>query len=71
MSLAAAFGRVVSEVGAVLLVGGNIEGETQVLTTAIVQQARQAHFDSALALGMVLLIIVVLVNIVLGRLRAM
>lgn len=70
-AIAAAFGRVVSEVGAVLIVGGNIEGETQVLTTAIVQQARQAHFDSALALGMVLLIIVVLVNIVLGRLRAM
>lgn len=70
-AVAAAFGRVVSEVGAVLIVGGNIEGETQVLTTAIVQQARQAHFDSALALGMVLLMIVLLVNVALGRLRAM
>ncbi len=69
-AVAAAFGRVVSEVGAVLIVGGNIEGETQVLTTAIVQQARQAHFDSALALGFVLLIIVALVNVALGRLRS-
>ena len=43
-AVAAAFGRVVSEVGAVLVVGGNIEGETRVLTTAIVQEARQAQF---------------------------
>ncbi len=68
-AIAAAFGRVVSEVGAVLIVGGNVEGETQVLTTAIVQQARQADFDSALALGALLLLIVVLVNVVLGKLR--
>lgn len=69
-AIAAAFGRVVSEVGAVLIVGGNVEGETQVLTTAIVQQARQADFDSALALGALLLLIVVAVNVILGRMRA-
>lgn len=59
---AAAFGRVVSEVGAVLVVGGNIEGETRVLTTAIVQEARRADFGAALALGIVLLIVALSVN---------
>ncbi|NNK92315.1 MAG: ABC transporter permease, partial [Acidimicrobiia bacterium] len=50
-AVAAAFGRVLAEVGAVLVVGGNIRGETRVLTTAIVQEARQARFGAALALG--------------------
>lgn len=59
---AAAFGRVVSEVGAVLVVGGNIEGETRVLTTAIVQEARRADFGAALALGIVLLVLALTVN---------
>lgn len=59
---AAAFGRVVSEVGAVLVVGGNIEGETRVLTTAIVQEARRADFGAALALGIILLIVALTVN---------
>lgn len=62
VAAAAAFGRVVSEVGAVLVVGGNIEGETRVLTTAIVQEARQAEFGAALALGIVLLGIALCVN---------
>ena len=61
-AVAAAFGRVVSEVGAVLVVGGNIKGETRVLTTAIVQEARQARFGAAVALGLMLLIIAVIVN---------
>lgn len=61
-AVAAAFGRVVSEVGAVLIVGGNIKGETRVLTTAIVQEARQANFDEAIALGIVLLIMALIVN---------
>ncbi len=61
-AVAAAFGRVVSEVGAVLVVGGNILGETRVLTTAIVEEARQARFDAALALGIVLLLIALVVN---------
>lgn len=61
-ALAAAFGRVVAEVGAVLIVGGNIEGETRVLTTAIVQEARQTDFAAALGLGLVLLIIALAVN---------
>jgi tungstate transport system permease protein len=61
-AVAASFGRVVSEVGAVLIVGGNIKGETRVLTTAIVQEARQARFGAALALGIVLLIIAFVVT---------
>ena len=62
---AAAFGRVVSELGAVLVVGGNIQGETRVLTTAIVQEARQADFGAALALGFLLLLVALAVNAVL------
>jgi tungstate transport system permease protein len=61
-AVAAAFGRVVSEVGAVLVVGGNIEGETRVLTTAIVQEARQAQFGAALALGIVLMVLALMIN---------
>lgn len=61
-AVAATFGRVVSEVGAVLIVGGNILGETRVLTTAIVQETRQARFGAALALGLVLLVIAFGVN---------
>ena len=61
-AVAAAFGRVVAEVGAVLIVGGNIRGETRVLTTAIVQETRQARFGAALALGALLLVISVAVN---------
>ncbi|MDF1596377.1 MAG: ABC transporter permease [Acidimicrobiia bacterium] len=61
-AVAAAFGRVVSEVGAVLVVGGNIVGETRVLTTAIVQETRQANFGDALALGLLLIILAAAVN---------
>jgi tungstate transport system permease protein len=61
-AVAASFGRVVSEVGAVLIVGGNIAGETRVLTTAIVQESRQARFGAAIALGIVLLAISFAVN---------
>lgn len=68
-AVAAAFGRVVSEVGAVLVVGGNIQGETRVLTTAIVQEARQADFGAALALGVLLLLMALTVNGVLTWLQ--
>lgn len=64
---AAAFGRVISEVGAVLIVGGNILGETRVLTTLIVQESRQAHFGSAVAAGVVLLLLSLVVNVALSR----
>ena len=61
-AVAAAFGRVIAEVGAVLIVGGNIAGETRVLTTAIVQETRQARFGAAIALGIVLLVLSTFVN---------
>jgi tungstate transport system permease protein len=54
----AAFGSVVSEVGASLLVGGNLPGSTRVLTTAIVMEASQGNYDKALAYGLILLLLV-------------
>lgn len=54
-AVAAGFGAIISEVGAVMLVGGNIEGTTRVLTTAIVLETRKGNFELALALGAVLL----------------
>jgi tungstate transport system permease protein len=55
VALVAGFGSIVSEVGAVMLVGGNIEGSTRVLTTAIVLETRKGAFDQAFALAFVLL----------------
>ena len=53
----AAFGGVISEVGAVLMVGGNIVGQTQVLTTGIVTDVSMGLFASAVALAVVLMIL--------------
>lgn len=58
----AAFGAIISEVGAVILVGGNIEGKTRVLTTAIVLNTRTGDFALAIALGIILLAIAFIVN---------
>jgi tungstate transport system permease protein len=55
VSVIAGFGSIVSEVGAVMMVGGNIEGHTRVLTTAIVLETSKGNFDLAMALGVVLL----------------
>lgn len=49
------FGRAISEVGAVLIVGGNIQGSTRVLTTAIVLETSRGNFAEAIALGFILL----------------
>jgi tungstate transport system permease protein len=62
VALVAGFGSIISEVGAVMLVGGNIRGSTRVLTTAIVLETRQGRFDTALALGLVLLAIAFAIN---------
>ena len=67
-AILAAFGSVISEVGAVMLVGGNIEGSTRVLTTAIVLETRKGDFELALALGGVLLGVNLLANFALLRL---
>jgi tungstate transport system permease protein len=67
-AIVAAFGGIISEVGAVMLVGGNIEGQTRVLTTAIVLETRKGDFPLALALGVVLLALAFASNFVLLRL---
>ncbi|GBF11122.1 MULTISPECIES: ABC transporter permease [Tepidibacillus] len=64
-ALISAFGRVIAEVGAVMLVGGDIAGKTRVLTTAIVLETRKGNFDMAIALGMILLFVSFLINSVL------
>lgn len=69
VAVAAAFGRSISEVGAVLIVGGNIEHHTRVLTTAIVLETGRGNFHYALALGVVLLTIALGVNFAILRLR--
>lgn len=63
VGLVAGFGAAISEVGAVMLVGGNIEGRTRVLTTAIVLETRQGNFEMALALGIILLSLAFVANI--------
>jgi len=68
-AIVAAFGGIISEVGAVMLVGGNIAGQTRVLTTAIVLETRQGDFSLALALGVVLLAITFAVNVLLMKLQ--
>jgi tungstate transport system permease protein len=68
-AILAAFGSIISEVGAVMLVGGNIAGRTRVLTTAIVLQTRQGEFALALALGVILLALAFAANLALLRLQ--
>ncbi len=67
-ALIAAFGSIISEVGAVMLVGGNIEGQTRVMTTAIVLETRQGNFELALALGALLLSLTFVINLAVMRL---
>jgi tungstate transport system permease protein len=64
VAIAAGFGSIISEVGAVMLVGGNIEGRTRVLTTAIVLETRKGAFDLALALGAILLLLTFVANLI-------
>jgi tungstate transport system permease protein len=61
-ALMAGFGAVISEVGASMMVGGNIKGQTRVLTTAIVLETSKGEFDFALALSALLLVITYLIN---------
>ncbi|NKQ37726.1 MAG: ABC transporter permease, partial [Chloroflexi bacterium] len=69
VGLVAGFGAAVSEVGAVMIVGGNIAGKTRVLTTAIVLETRQGNFDLALALGIILLLLAFITNLTAVRLQ--
>ena len=61
----AALGRVMAEVGAILIVGGNIAGYTRVMTTTIALETDKGEFELAIALGIILLVISFLINIVL------
>jgi tungstate transport system permease protein len=61
----AGFGGVISEVGASIMVGGNIKGYSRVLTTATVMETGRGNFDMAIALSIILLLFVFLINLVL------
>jgi len=61
-ALMAGFGSVISEIGASMMVGGNIKGQTRVLTTAIVLETGKGEFETAIALSIFLLTITFLVN---------
>lgn len=68
-AVVAGFGAVISEVGAAMMVGGNIKGETRVLTTATVLEVSRGHFDTAFALSFVLLGLTYLVTMSLALLQ--
>ena len=65
VAVMAGFGAVVSEVGASMMVGGNLSGETRVLTTAAVLEVSKGNFGAALALGFILLAFIVAIAAVL------
>ncbi len=63
------FGRAISEVGLALMVGGNIRGYTRVITTAISLETSRGDVELSIALGIILILMALLVNIVLNRLQ--
>jgi tungstate transport system permease protein len=65
----AGFGRAISEVGAVLLVGGNIAGFTRVMTTTIALETDKGNFELAMAIGIILLAVSITINIMLYRIQ--
>jgi len=65
----AAFGRAISEVGAVMVVGGNMDGFTRVMTTAIALETSKGDLPLALGLGLILMVVVLLLNVLIGGLR--
>jgi len=67
--LIASFGRAVSEVGAVMIVGGNIDGFTRVMTTAIALETSKGDLPLALGLGIILLGVVLLMNVLIAVVR--
>jgi tungstate transport system permease protein len=69
VSIVAGLGSIISEVGAVMLVGGNIEGRTRMLTTAIVLETRQGNFDLAMAIGIILLTLSFITNLAMVALQ--
>ncbi|MGQ9502822.1 MAG: ABC transporter permease [Anaerolineae bacterium] len=65
----AGFGGVISEIGASMMVGGNIQGQTRVLTTATVMETSRGNFAMAIALSLVLLLLMFCVNVVLTAIQ--
>jgi tungstate transport system permease protein len=65
----AGFGGVISEVGASMMVGGNIRGQTRVLTTATVLETGKGNFEVAIALGLILLALTFAINLLLTRIQ--
>ena len=65
----AGFGGVISEVGASIMVGGNIKGYSRVLTTATVMETGKGNFDIAIALGIILLILAFIINALLTQIQ--
>ncbi|WP_375514158.1 ABC transporter permease [uncultured Nostoc sp.] len=68
-AIMAGFGRVISEVGASMMVGGNIKGQTRVLTTAIVMEVGKGNYDVAMAIAYILLLITYTVIVLLTILQ--
>jgi tungstate transport system permease protein len=68
-ALISAFSRLIGETGMTLMVGGNIRGETRVMTTAISLETMKGNFEVGIALGLVLLTVALLVNVLLQRLQ--
>lgn len=62
VAMVGGLGSIISEVGAVMMVGGNIDGSTRVLTTAIMLETRRGNFDLAIGLGLVLLVLSFSIN---------
>jgi tungstate transport system permease protein len=65
----AGFGGVISEVGASIMVGGNIKGYSRVLTTATVMETSRGNFDIAIALGIILLLLTYFINLILTQIQ--
>lgn len=67
--IVAAFGRVMAEVGAILIVGGNIAGYTRVMTTTIALETDKGNFELAIALGIILLMLSLIINAILHSIQ--
>ena len=65
VAIMAGFGSVISEVGASMMVGGNLAGETRVLTTAVMLEVSRGDFAVAMALSIILLVLIFIVNAIL------
>lgn len=68
-AIIAGFGRVIAEVGAAMMVGGNISGETRILTTTIVMEVSKGNFDVALALSFILMALAFIITFLLTYLQ--